>query len=92
MRFFSIGNLLESIDLPREEEEREMGVIRHIWGDAWLNTSQQEKKRKRKKRVKGYLLKRIAIGMICLAALAGMSSVGIYVYIQTHQPDYFAWK
>lgn len=92
MRFFSIGNLLESIDLPREEEEREMGVIRHIWGDAWLNTSQQEKKRKRKKRVKGYLLKRIAIGMICLAALAGMSSIGIYVYIQTHQPDYFAWK
>lgn len=92
MRFFSIGNLLESIDLPREEEEREMGVIRHIWGNAWLNTSQQEKKRKRKKRVKGYLLKRIAIGMICLAALAGMSSVGIYVYIQTHQPDYFAWK
>lgn len=92
MRFFSIGNLLESIDLSREEEEREMGVIRHIWGDAWLNTSQQEKKRRRKKRVKGYLLKRIAIGMICLAVLTGMSAAGIYAYIQTHQPDYFAWK
>ena len=92
MRFFSIGNLLESIDLPREEEEREMGVIRHIWGDAWLNTSQQEKKRRRKKRVKGYLLKRMAIGMICLTVLAGVSAAGIYAYIQTHQPDYFAWK
>lgn len=92
MRFFSIGNLLESIDLPREEEKREMGVIRHIWGDAWLNTSQQEKKRRRKKRVKGYLLKRIAISMICLAVLAGVSAVGIYAYIQTHQPEYFAWK
>lgn len=92
MRFFSIGNLLESIDLPREEEEREMGVIRHIWGDAWLNTSQQEKKRRREKRVKGYLLKRMAIGMICLTVLAGVSAAGIYAYIQTHQPDYFAWK
>ena len=92
MRFFSIGNLLESIDLSREEEEREMGVIRRIWGDAWLNTSQQEKKRRRKKRVKGYLLKRMAIGMICLTVLAGVSAAGIYAYIQTHQPDYFAWK
>src|SRR5699024_2678895 len=36
MRFFSIENLLESIELSSEEEKKEMGIIRHIWGDAWL--------------------------------------------------------
>ena len=92
MRFFSIGNLLESIDLPREEEEKEMGVIRHVWGENWLNTAQQEKKRRKKNRVKGYFLKRIAAAMICLICLSGLIAGGLYTYIQTHQPDYFAWK
>ena len=92
MRFFSIENLLESIELSCEEEKKEMGVIRHIWGDAWLNTARQEKKRKKRNRVKGYFLKRIAVMIICLFCLAGLTAGGIYIYIQTHQPEYFAWK
>nr|WP_288452289.1 hypothetical protein [uncultured Anaerostipes sp.] len=69
-----------------------MGVIRHIWGENWLNTAQQEEKRRKKNRVKGYFLKRIAAVMICLICLSGLTAGGLYTYVQTHQRDYFAWK
>ena len=38
-RFFSIQNMKESMGLSETSEDEWMGVTRHIWGDAWLETA-----------------------------------------------------
>ena len=91
-RFFYLGNLLESMNLPREEEERQAGSIRHIWGEAWLETARRTKEQKKRGRIKGYIWKRALAAGAALAFLAGAGAAGIYAYIKTHQPEYFQWK
>lgn len=91
-RFFYLGNLLESMGIPFDELEKDAGAIRNFWGEAWLEIAVRTREQQKKRRIKGYVWKRIAAagaGALCLAA-AG--SAGIYAYIQTHQPEYFQWK
>lgn len=92
MRFFYLGNLLESMKLPREEVEREAGTIRHIWGEAWLETAGRTREQRKKGRFQGYLWKRLTAAGIALIFLAGAGMTGLYAYIRTHQPEYFGWK
>lgn len=91
-RFFYLGNFLESMGLPWEELDREAGAVRHHWGNAWLEAAERTKERKNGRWMKGYVWKRLLAAAAALFCLAGAGGVGIYAYIQTHQPEYFQWK
>ena len=91
IRFFYFGNLLEKIGLPKEQEEQRFSTIRHIWGEVWLEVAQKANEQGGDGR-KRYLIKRLVAAGITIVCLAGILSGGAYVYVQTHQQEYFAWK
>lgn len=92
MRFFYLGNFLESMKLSLEGVQQDAGTIRHIWGEAWLEAAGSTKEQRKKRGMKGYLRKRLAAAAIALVCLAGAGTAGMYAYIRTHQPEYFRWK
>lgn len=49
MRFFYLGNFLESMKLSLEGVQQDAGTIRHIWGEAWLEAAGSTKEYKDEK-------------------------------------------
>ena len=90
-RFFSIQNMKESMGLSETSEDEWMGVTRHIWGDAWLETARSSgvsgKKRRRR-----YLLKRLAAAAVILAAVCGITAGGFWIYRETHREEVILWQ
>lgn len=91
LRFFCFGNLLEYLGIEGKPEEKSAGTIRNIWGDAWLKIAQRAVGQK-KAGTKKYLLRRLAAAAVAAVCLAGVFAGGLYTYVRTHQPEYFAWK
>ena len=92
MRFFYLGNFLESMKLSLKDIQQNAGTIRYIWGETWLEAAGSTKEQRKKGGLKGYLRKRLAAAAIALVCFVGAGIAGMYAYIRTHQPEYFSWK
>lgn len=90
-RFFSIQNMKESMGLSETSEDEWMGVTRHIWGDAWLETAGSFGS-SGKKRHRRYLLKRLAAAAVILAAVCGITAGGFWIYRETHREEVILWQ
>ena len=90
-RFFSIQNMKESMGLSETSEDEWMGVTRHIWGDAWLETAGSFGS-SGKKRHRRYLLKRLAAVAVILAAVCGITAGGFWIYRETHREEVILWQ
>ncbi|WP_204909797.1 serine/threonine protein kinase [Mordavella massiliensis] len=90
-RFFSIQNMKESMGLSETSEDEWMGVTRHIWGTAWLETARSSgvsgKKRRRR-----YLLKRLVAAVVILAVVCGITVGGFWIYRETHREEMILWQ
>lgn len=89
LRFFSIGNFLESLGLSNPKFEQTADVLRAAWGETWLEMAQKSETKSRKKARYGYLRRRLLTAGILLVCLAGLGAGGVYIYLQTHQEQYF---
>lgn len=90
-RFFSIQNMKESMGLSETSEDEWMGVTRHIWGDAWLETAGSFGS-SGKKRHRRYLLKRLAAAAVILAVVCGITAGGFWIYRETHREEVILWQ
>lgn len=92
MRFFCLGNLLECVSVQDHAVEQETGAVRHIWGEIWLEMAGSTEAEQKKGGIRGYLWKRLLAAAAAVICLAGMTAGGIWIYIETHQPEYFEWR
>lgn len=90
MRYFSVGNLSEQLEMESEAIQKLDGLIRHKWGDEWFRITTQTEGRsywelQRKRKIRW---RRAAVAAGIIVFLAG----GGFVFAKTHQNLIFQYR